>query len=167
MAIVDKICPWWKSLKPNFAVNCATIFGLGNLKAPGTWGSAAGVLCFGSFFRTFEVVSLLILSCFLCYFAVGVCHAAEKALGEKDPPKINLDEFAVIPLCFLPLNGYYFKSGFWLIAGFAIFRFFDILKPFGIKKIQNLEGGLGCVADDLVAALYTCIILNAITLFFV
>lgn len=166
MPIVDKICPWHKMLKPQFAINCATLFGLGNLKAPGTWGSAAGVLFFGSFFRTFDVCSLLILSLILCYFAVGICHSAEIALEEKDPGKINLDELAVIPLCFLPLNDYYFKSAFWLILGFGIFRFFDIIKPFGIKKLQSLDGGLGCVADDILAALYTCAVLNLITLTF-
>jgi len=49
-----------------------------------------------------------------------------------------------------------------LILGFVLFRFFDILKPLGIKKLQNLSGGIGCVADDLAAGLAACVCLHLI-----
>ena len=52
-----------------------------------------------------------------------------------------------------------------LIAGFVLFRLFDIFKPFGISKLQNLPGGLGCVADDLAAALASCIVLHLLLYF--
>ena len=48
------------------------------------------------------------------------------------------------------------------VAAFCIFRFFDILKPLGINRIQRLPGGLGVVADDVAAALATCVVLNVI-----
>ena len=53
-----------------------------------------------------------------------------------------------------------------LIAGFVLFRIFDIAKPFGISKLQNLPGGLGCVIDDLAAAIASCIVLHLILHFF-
>ena len=51
-----------------------------------------------------------------------------------------------------------------LLLGFFFFRFYDIYKPLGLRRIQNLPGGVGVVADDLAAALATCLTLNAIAL---
>jgi len=53
-----------------------------------------------------------------------------------------------------------------LLAGFVLFRIFDIAKPFGISKLQNLPGGLGCVVDDLAAGIASCIVLHLILHFF-
>jgi phosphatidylglycerophosphatase A len=47
-----------------------------------------------------------------------------------------------------------------ILAGFALFRFFDVLKPFGIARLQNLPGGIGCVADDLAAGAASCVCLH-------
>ena len=50
------------------------------------------------------------------------------------------------------------------LAGFLLFRLFDIVKPIGIRRVQNLTGGWGVVVDDLAAALLTCAVLHAIRL---
>ena len=100
--------------------------------------------------------------------AVWLSDAAERILHRKDAPSIVVDEFAALPLAFL---GWFLlaqqASGQWPGAGmmvlhfnwvfslgvFALFRFFDIAKPWPIRSAQHLWGGLGVVADDVLAAL--------------
>ncbi len=160
MSFEKKLYPWSGLVGGKFAVECATLWGLGSLKAPGTWGSAFGVLFYGAVFHGLSFAYLALFGLVLSYLAMGICDAAEKELKKKDPGEINLDEFAAIPFCFLPFCGYNFSSPAWLFAGFAFFRLFDIFKPFGISKIQKLDGGAGCVLDDTAAALSTCAVLN-------
>ena len=78
---------------------------------------------------------------------------------------IVLDEFVAVPLVFFGMGGpegLIYQHGGWpvLLGGFALFRFFDVLKPLGISRLQNLSGGLGCVADDLAAGLASCVVLH-------
>ena len=160
MAIADKYYPWSKKLPKNIAVGLATLGGLGNLAAPGTWGSAAGTLLYPLLFKGLNLPAYIFLAAALAYFAVGVCDAAERHLGRKDPGMINLDEFAAMPFCYIGLYGNSY-SVWGVVLGFALFRFFDIKKPLVIYKLQSLEGGLGCVADDVAAAAATALCLNA------
>ncbi|MBO6103267.1 MAG: phosphatidylglycerophosphatase A [Opitutales bacterium] len=161
-----KYCPWTKALPPRQTAGLATLWALGKLKAPGTWGSVAGALFAGIFFYGMNPVSYIVMCAVLIYIAVGVCDVAEAYFGEKDPGKINFDEFAAMPLCYFGVFSYgCARPILWLLVGFALFRVFDILKPFGIKKIQNLSGGLGCVMDDVAAAAAACLILNIIKIF--
>ena len=64
-----------------------------------------------------------------------------------------------ITLLFLP------NSFAWFLVGFLVFRYLDIFKPFGIKKIERIPGGLGIMMDDIVAGIFGCIILNLINVF--
>jgi phosphatidylglycerophosphatase A len=75
---------------------------------------------------------------------------------------VVLDEFIVIPLCFLGWQSLDGHLPYWaiLLAGFALFRFFDIVKPLGIGRLQRLPGGWGVVADDVGAALAACATLH-------
>ncbi len=165
MTLKDKYYPWAKLLNKELSVKIATLFGLGNLTAPGTWGSLAGVILYPLFFQTLNVPAYLFLSIVLAYFAVGVCDAAETHLNQRDPGMINLDEFVAMPVCFFNIFGAQYNI--WgVVIGFAFFRFFDIKKPFVIYKLQSLEGGLGCVADDIAAGVATAICLNVLTLVF-
>ena len=97
-----------------------------------------------------------------CYFAIGVCGEAEKRLKKVDPGMIILDEFVAMPICLLGLSGYMGQSysALVLLAAFLLFRLFDILKPFGIKRLQRYHGGFGVVIDDVAAALMVCAIMN-------
>ena len=83
---------------------------------------------------------------------------AEIIFQQKDSRYIVIDEVAGIFLCmaFLPYNAVL------LVAGFFIFRLLDTLKPFPAGRLQNLKGSLGIMLDDLVAALYTNIILQIV-----
>ncbi|MCX6943233.1 MAG: phosphatidylglycerophosphatase A, partial [Opitutales bacterium] len=74
-----------------------------------------------------------------------------------------LDEVVAMPLCFLGWPALAGSLPVWavLLAGFALFRFYDILKPLGIRRLQDLPGGWGVVVDDLAAALASCATLHA------
>jgi len=135
------------------------------LGAPGTWGSFAGILYFLVIFRPFEGASPLLdalknllLSIGGGFVAVGICGEAEFRLGRKDPGEVILDEMVAMPLCFLgwPLLLHQIPPWALCLLAFALFRFFDILKPLGIARLQNLPGGWGVVLDDTAAALATC-----------
>ncbi len=94
----------------------------------------------------------------LCLIAVFLSTKAEKTLG-KDNGSIVIDEFCgyYVSVLFLPHN--------WLIGlyAFALFRVFDIAKPFPIKKVQELPGGWGVVTDDIIAGIYTNILIQILT----
>jgi phosphatidylglycerophosphatase A len=77
-----------------------------------------------------------------------------------------LDEFVVMPLCFLgwqALPAAWVADARWAVflGGFGLFRLFDIAKPLGISRLQDLPGGWGVVADDVAAALAACATLHA------
>lgn len=152
--------PSWPRLLPrSLVVGCATLGPLGQkLPAPGTWGSLAGLLYFALFFQRASIGAVLIASIVGGYLAVGLCGEAEVRLRKKDPGEIILDEFVAIPLCFLGWRTLLHVAPVWviLLAGFALFRLFDIWKPLAIRRIQLLPAGWGVVADDVAAALAAC-----------
>ena len=167
MTIRKKFYPWAASIPKGVSIKIATLFGLGNLKAPGTWGSSMGVLFYAFLFSGLDSGSGLgffryvFFASLMAYLAVGICDSAERTLGVRDPGKIILDEFVAVNFCFLPVSGEPY-SILGMFVGFVLFRFFDIKKPIGIYRLQSLEGGLGCVCDDIAAALISCACLNLI-----
>ncbi|MFT4900931.1 MAG: phosphatidylglycerophosphatase A [Lentimonas sp.] len=163
--------PWTPMLSTSLAVNTATLGPLGRVKkGPGTVGSVAGIILYVVFFHQSSFLGFILLALILAYLAVGICDTAEQRLQMRDPGMIVLDEFVAVPLVFFGMGGsagLIAQHGGWpvLLAGFALFRFFDILKPLGISELQNLPGGLGCVVDDLAAAVAACISLHLILYF--
>lgn len=146
-------------MPPAFMVPLATLGPIGRkLPAPGTWGSLAGVLYFTVFFQRLNVVENLVASGIGACVAALICGAAEVRMGRKDPGEVILDEFVAMPLCFLWWPDLVHRWPIWavLLGGFALFRFFDILKPLGISKLQAIPGGWGVVIDDTAAALAAC-----------
>jgi phosphatidylglycerophosphatase A len=150
-------------------VQIATLGPLGRLKAPGTWGSAAGLLWWylavhnltrgRAPYHEFFFDALVVL------MAIFFCGVAAFMLKKKDPSEIILDEFAAMPLVYLFNKNLHLgqTKGFLLIIlGFLLFRLFDITKPFGIKALEKLHGGFGIVLDDVMAAFYANLILQAI-----
>lgn len=156
--------PAWPRILPNWLVTGAATLGpLGRLlPAPGTWGSLAGLLYFVMFLQRASIGAILIVSAVTAYLAVGLCGEAEVRLRKRDPGAIVLDEVVAIPLCFLGWKALPLAMPTWAVwlAGFALFRLFDVLKPFGIARLQYLRGGWGVVADDLAAALAACATLH-------
>lgn len=80
----------------------------------------------------------------------------EKLQGAKDPGKVVVDEVAgqFIALIAVPIQ---FENWWTIILAFLLFRFFDIVKPYPARKFENLHGGLGIMADDIVAGIYAAI----------
>lgn len=126
--------------------------------APGTVGSAAGLLVYllvwwsGS--TTVEVGLIVVL------FAAGVWAGttAERYFGGIDPGPIVIDEVVgmLITLAFVPVG----LAG--AVAGFVIFRLFDVIKPYPAGRLERLHGGLGVMADDAMAAVYANLVLRAV-----
>jgi phosphatidylglycerophosphatase A len=149
-------------------VQIATLGPLGRLKAPGTWGSAAGLLWWALVVRfahqkggphEFIFDSLVVLT------AILLCGVAAAFIGKKDPSEVILDEFAAMPLVFL-FNPHVYggaTSFVFVLLGFLLFRLFDITKPFGIKALEKLPGGFGIVLDDVMAAIYANLALQAVS----
>lgn len=156
---------WPRFLPTSTVLACATLGPIGTkLPAPGTWGSVAGLMYFTVFFAgSYGVLGTLILSAIGTYVAVAICGEAEFRMGRRDPGEVILDEFVAIPLCFLGWPHLVGTLPPWavFIAGFALFRLFDIWKPLWIGRLQRLPGGWGVVADDLAAALIACAVMHA------
>jgi phosphatidylglycerophosphatase A len=134
----------------------ATLGPIGYLPvAPGTWGSLAAFIAYVSLRPAVSIHALFVL--FILPLGIVASSFAEKALKEKDSRHIVIDEACgfFVSVLFIPFSiGYIF-------AAFFLFRVFDILKPFPIRKVETaFSGGLGVVADDIVAGIYANIILQ-------
>lgn len=133
----------------------ATIGFIGYLPfAPGTFGS---LVAFAFFILLKPTPFIHILMVFLL-IPVGIVssHHAERLFNSKDCKRIVIDEFCgyLLSVALLPFS--YVQA----VIAFFLFRFFDILKPFPIKKMESLSGGKGIMADDIVAAIYTNLVLQ-------
>ena len=134
------------------ALVLSTWFGTGCLPiAPGTFGTLAAaplILVLNNLGIWYSAVTLL----FIVAIAVWSAGLAQDLLKKKDASEIVIDEVAgfLLATALLPFS--------WLSLGlvFFLFRFFDILKPFPIKNLERLSGGIGIVMDDLLAGLYAC-----------
>ena len=144
-------------------VPIATLGPIGRrLPAPGTWGSLAGILYYTVFFQRVSWLENIGLSVIAAAIAAFFCGEAELALKRTDPGEVILDEFVAMPLCFLGWPQLVARWPAWavLVGGFLLFRFFDILKPLGINRLQRIPGGWGVVIDDTAAALAACATLH-------
>ena len=150
---------WTRSLATPVVLAWATLGPVGtNFPAPGTWGSVAGLVYFLLGFRYMGVTENLVVSAVGAYVAIAFCGEAEIRLGKRDPSEVILDEVVAMPLCFLGWQWLVGPVPAWavLLAGFALFRLYDIWKPWVIDSLQSLPGGWGVVLDDTAAALATC-----------
>jgi len=118
--------------------------------APGTFGSAAGLVVFAAV--RWSGSPALELAVIILLFAVGVwsANAAERHFGGVDPAPVILDEVVgmLITLAFLPVN----VTG--AVVGFLLFRLFDVVKPWPANRLEAVHGGLGVMADDAMAGVY-------------
>ncbi|MEK7851904.1 MAG: phosphatidylglycerophosphatase A [Deltaproteobacteria bacterium] len=127
--------------------------------APGTAGSLLGVVLYVPFSGLSPFYYILFLL-FGSLLSIKVAGEAERLFGKKDCQIIVIDEVVGVffTMFFLPPTWTY------LIAGFFIFRFFDITKPFPARWIDsNLKGGTGIVLDDIVAGIYSNLTLWLLT----
>jgi phosphatidylglycerophosphatase A len=152
------------ALKRRFIVLLATGAGAGNLRrAPGTVGTILAVPFSLGLNRVaaFSLpLALLILGGFIAA-AVVLCTRAAQILGSKDPPAIIIDEIAG----FLVANFANAAKVVPLIVAFTLFRVFDITKVFPAAQLERLPGGAGIVLDDVMAGIYTFIVLRVLVVF--
>lgn len=136
----------------------ASVFGLGFLPfCPGTAGSLAGVLIF---WLISNQAVFLFIALSLTGLAFFISPAAEKALGQKDSQKIVIDELAGMMVAFIFIP----RQPFFILTGFVIFRFLDIVKVFPANRIDKKGGRFRVTGDDLVAGAYTNIALQLLRL---
>jgi len=126
--------------------------------APGTFGSAAGLLVFFLIRRTGS--SAVELAAIVVLFAIGVWsgNEAERHFGKTDPGPVVIDEVLgmLVTLALLPVN----LTG--AVVGFLLFRVLDVFKPWPSGRFESLPGGLGVMADDGMAAVYGNLIMRAL-----
>jgi len=129
---------------------------------PGTFGSVVGVAIFLALTRL-ATGRILLPAAILVFTFAGIWAAsrAEELLGRKDPGKIVVDEVAGQLIALFPLlfAAWSIKM---VIFSFILFRFFDIVKPYPANRLQDLEGGMGVMCDDLVAGAYAAIIVSGV-----
>ena len=126
--------------------------------APGTVGSAAGLVVYLLVWWTHSAI--VEVGLIVALFAAGVWAGttAERFFGGIDPGPVVIDEVVgmLITLAFIPVGW----SG--ALAGFLLFRIFDVIKPFPAGRLESLHGGLGVMADDAMAAVYANISLRVV-----
>lgn len=128
----------------------ATFFGIGLFPvAPGTLASAVAALAFRIALHGLAWPLYLLLLAFLFFAGAAASAALAAELGRPDPGRIVVDEVCgqLLALAFLPAA--------WapLAVSFVLFRFFDIIKPWPIRRLEKLPGGWGIMADDIGAGL--------------
>jgi len=141
----------------------STFFGLGLFPlAPGTLASLAVVVLYKYYLHRLSWPLYLFLV--LVIFLVGVYFSTvyARSLNLKDPGKVVIDEVAG------QLLAVFLLRPDWLILGlgFILFRFLDIIKPMGVKKLETLPGGWGIMADDLASGLVVNLLLQLYILVF-
>jgi len=147
-----------------------TGLGTGYLRpAPGSWGSLAVCVIFLALvWASIGVVAVNVAMALLAVSATVGCVAlggfAQEAFGRKDPGQCTLDEWAgqAVSLLALPLGSGW---GYRLVAvgmAFFFFRLFDSIKPSPLRRLEKLDAGMGIVADDLAAGVYTIIVVQVL-----
>jgi len=126
--------------------------------APGTVGSAAGLLVYLLVWWTQSPI--LEAGLIVAVFAAGTWAAteAERFFGGIDPGPVVIDEVLgmLVTLAFMPVG---LSTA---IAGFVIFRIFDVIKPYPANRLERLHGGIGVMADDAMAGVYANLVLRGV-----
>lgn len=135
----------------------ASFFGLGFFPvAPGTVASLAVVLLYKWLLYPLAIPHLLLIGLLLLVLGVPAAAAYSSELKKTDPGCVVIDEAAGQLLVLVSVS----PDWTLLVIGFLLFRFFDIVKPFPIRKLEGLPGGWGIMADDVAAALMAKLLLH-------
>ena len=130
-------------------------------KAPGTWGSLVGLLLF---FLLHTLSLEIYLAVIAGIFVIGTFAAgeAEKIMDHQDPGLVVIDEIVGMLITMIAVPA----TPLAMVLGFLLFRIFDILKPFPVNFFdQRFHGGLGIMLDDVMAGIYSLIILQLVIRF--
>lgn len=146
---------------PRGAMLVATFFGIGRLRpGPGTWGSLVTVLLWAalahSLTASLRTPAALALALVVTLLGIPAATQVARGVGAKDPQFVVIDEVAgqIVALIAVPLA---WKS---FLAGFILFRVFDIVKPPPVRQLEALPEGAGIVLDDIAAGLYALAVVH-------
>jgi phosphatidylglycerophosphatase A len=146
---------------PLWAELSATFFGIGRFRpGPGTWGSLATTILWAALANAvpqgFRLPVLIALVVVVTLVGIPAATLVSRGSGVKDPQFVVIDEVAgqLIALIGAPLG---WKS---FLAGFILFRIFDILKPPPVRQLEALPEGSGIVLDDVAAGLYALLVMH-------
>lgn len=124
--------------------------------APGTCGSLAAIVLAPVLFMPLSLWGRIVMLLLVLVTGTLASDRAERLLGKEDPSEVVIDEVLGQWLTCLPFA----SLGFWeYAAAFALFRLFDITKPWPVKRLEAVGGGLGIMIDDAAAGLYAMICL--------
>jgi phosphatidylglycerophosphatase A len=139
----------------------ATFFGIGHLQpGSGTWAAAVTVLLWWAlshyFAASWLIPAAIAISVLVTLIGIPPSTVVARESGIKDPGFVVIDEVAgqMIALIAVPANWKY------MLAGFILFRSFDIVKPFPLRRLEALPGGTGIMMDDVGAGLYALALLQ-------
>ena len=141
----------------NFTKYFATLFGIGFIPlAPGTFGSLFAILIWYVFIDLLSIFYFIVLFLFVLSVSFYFTDIYLDNYKKKDPSEVIVDEFLgqSIPLLFI-VNFNIYE----VLIAFVTFRFFDIYKIYPINKMEDLKGSYGVILDDIVAGIYSLIIL--------
>jgi phosphatidylglycerophosphatase A len=141
---------------PTWATVIATFAGIGRMRpGPGTWASAATTLLWAAVSYLFLAPWLRssltgVLAGLIVLIGIPAATRVARDAGAKDPQFVVIDEVAgqLVALIAVPLG---WKS---FLAGFILFRVFDIVKPPPVRQLEAIPEGAGIVLDDVAAGLY-------------
>lgn len=179
-----------RSAKDYLALAIATC-GVGYLPlAPGTWGSLVGLGVYlvvrGAAMKVFfdlgatrnlnllhvyygVILFELVMAVGIAWIGTWAASRTEMLSGRKDPGKVVVDEVAGQFIALIPVP-FMLEPAWWaMILAFILFRLFDIVKPYPARKLESLPGGLGIMADDLIAGVYAgvCVMLAVCVSWFI
>ncbi|HKK32481.1 MAG TPA: phosphatidylglycerophosphatase A [Desulfomicrobiaceae bacterium] len=149
------------TLRDQAVINLATLWIAGRAsRAPGTWGSLASVFLALPLFLPLGTGGRLLALVVIFFAGAWAATRAEIVLGRKDPGAVVIDELLGQWVTFLPFA---VLSPLELAAGFALFRLFDITKPWPVKASEKwLPAGYGIMVDDVLAGCYAGVALYGI-----
>ena len=149
-------------LPDKLALILSSCFGIGLIPvAQGTFGALAGILLAIAVAHLHPLAGAYVLFFFIL-LAIWASEKSARTLEKGDPAEVVIDETAgqLLTLYLLP------ATGFNLCLGFLLFRLFDILKPYPIRRLERIGGGPGIVLDDLLAGIYANLCIRLVTLVF-
>ena len=145
-----------------FHIIIASGFGSGfSPFAPGTAGALVAVIIWTVLFYVIPFnILLVVTSLLIVLFTAAGIWSADKLESEwgKDPSKVVVDEMVGVWIALLAVP----VGNVWYILFAFLFWFFDIFKPLGIRKMEQLEGGIGVMADDILAGIYSFLLLMGV-----
>jgi phosphatidylglycerophosphatase A len=151
---------------PLWATLVSTFLGIGRLHpGPGTWGSAATVLLWAAISYelspSLRVPAAIVLAVLVILIGIPAATQTARASDSKDPQFVVIDEVAgqLIALIAVPLGWKTF------LAGFILFRAFDIVKPPPVRQLERLPEGTGIVLDDVAAGFLALVVMQILLRF--